>query len=113
MFTTRAVNGLLHVLICKYTKDNRNVMIYIKILDTLGYPLAHKIKVFCLSFYHTAYGDYCIKHIITFLHFLTAINQFKTSWNIPPYNILIDHPIFFKRLKGTLKKTLGNIFVPF
>ena len=57
VFSTTSVHCLLTVIIGKYTKDHRNVILYIQVFDSLRYGFTHVIEVLGFTLDHASYGN--------------------------------------------------------
>src|SRR3970040_874637 len=107
-----SVNGLLHGVVSKNTKNNGNVCLHIQIFYSLRYSFANKIKMLGLPLDHATNCDYGID-VLSLQHFFASIDQFKTSPKLPRDNVLRRKLRFQKSLMRPIKQTFSYNFIPF
>ena len=110
MLASAPIYGLLESVISKHTEDYWNILGGIQVGYPIGNSLTDKVKMLSLSLYYTTYDDYGIHSLL--YHTLSAINQLKSPWHTPLYDILWGETTIQEGIHRSLTHIIGNLSIP-
>lgn len=109
--STCAFFGLLHIVGCKKSVDNRNLALGIELSQSLSCASADVVEVRSVASNNAAYGDNGVE-LSALAHLLSTVDKFETSRNHLHFNVVFLNTMLQESVACSLGKCKCYVAVP-